>query len=72
MKDAQEVNSEPSGFAQFVVSKVKERYPNFYAGCERAWQALQKKRDDSKYRARRLMDKVSEWDKQKDDEDQYY
>lgn len=52
--------------------KVKEKYPNFYANCERAWQTIQNKRDASKDRARRLMDMVAEWDKPKDDEDQYY
>ena len=72
LKDVQEVNSAPSGFAQFVIDKVKERYPNFYAHCERAWQTIQNKRDASKDRARRLIDMVAEWDKPKDDEDQYY
>ena len=72
LKDAQEMGSAPSGFAQFVIDKVKEKYPKFYAGCERAWQTIQNKRDASKDRARRLIDMVAEWDKPKDDEDQYY
>ena len=72
LKDAQEMGSAPSGFTQFVIDKVKEKYPNFYAGCERAWQTIQNKRDASKDRARRLIDMVAEWDKPKDDEDQYY
>lgn len=72
LKDAQEMGSAPSGFTQFVIDKVKEKYPNFYANCERAWQTIQNKRDASKDRARRLIDMVAEWDKPKDDEDQYY
>lgn len=51
LKDAHEVTSVPSGFAQFVIEKVKGKYPQFYANCERAWQALQKMRGSVKERA---------------------
>lgn len=73
LKDVQEVNSAPSGFAQFVIDKVKEKYPNFYAGCERAWQALQKKRDSVKERAyevRGWMEEMTEAYEHKYDDDQ--
>lgn len=76
MKDAQEVDSAPSGFAEFVIDKVKERYPNFYANCEKTWQALQKKRDSVKNRARDIslrFGNLLEADEHKhDDESQYY
>ena len=71
LKDAQEVDFAPSGFAQFVIDKVKGKYPQFYTNCERAWQAIRNKRDVSKDRARHIMDMVAEWDNPKDDEDQY-
>ncbi|AKT49092.1 hypothetical protein ADJ70_09315 [Olsenella sp. oral taxon 807] len=48
LKNAQEVDSAPSIFAQFVIDRIKGKYPNFYARCETAWQALQKKRDSVK------------------------
>lgn len=76
MKDAQEVDSAPSGFAEFVIDKVKERYPKFYANCEKTWQALQKKRDSVKNRARdislRFGDLLEADEHKYDDESQYY
>lgn len=73
LKDAQEVTSVPSGFAQFVIEKVKGKYPQFYANCERAWQALQKKRDSVKERAyevRGWMEEMTEAYEHKYDDDQ--
>lgn len=55
MENAQEVDSAPSGFVEFVIVKVKEMYPNFYANCEKIWRALQKKRDSVKNRARDIL-----------------
>lgn len=76
MKNAQEVDSTPSGFVEFVIGKVKEMYPNFYANCEKTWQALQKKRDSVKNRARDIslrFGNLLEADEHKhDDESQYY
>lgn len=76
VKDAREVSSEPSGFAQFLIAKVKGRYPNFYASCERAWQGLQRKREDVRDRARdislRFGDLLEADEHKHDDESQYY
>lgn len=72
VEDTREVSSTPPDFAQFVIGKFKDRYPNFYVSCERAWQALQKKRDSVGDRSRHIINMVAEWDKEKEDENQYY
>lgn len=57
LKDAQEVADAPSGFTQFLIDKVKERYPNFYANCQKAWDAMiVNKKVDLEARRRRLHD----------------
>ena len=73
LKDAQEVSSVPSKFADFVINKVKEKYPNFYANCEKAWQKLQAKKNNVRNRASELPSWMREMDEayeHRNDEDQ--
>lgn len=76
MKNAQEADSAPSGFSEFVIGKVKEMYPHLYANYEKTWQAFQKKRDSVKNRARDIslrFGNLLEADEHKhNDESQYY
>ncbi len=60
LKDAREVNEAPSGFGQFVIEKAKEKAPKFYAWCEQAWQALQKKRENVQTRRRAIPARFAE------------
>lgn len=73
LKDAQEVSYAPSSFAEFVINKVKEKYPNFYANCERTWQKLQAKRNNVRNRAREVpswMSEISDAYEHRHDDDQ--
>lgn len=75
LEDAQDVDSVPSGLAEFVIGKVKEMYTNFYANCEKTWWALQKKRDSVKNRARDIslrFGNLLEADERKHDDDSQY
>lgn len=73
LKDAQEVNSVPSKFADFVINKVKEKYPNFYAHCEKTWKKLQEKSNNVRNRVRELPSWMREMDEayeHRNDDDQ--